>query len=1393
MAGPLHRWNRLLLCLAFILLALIPTGLVAQAQNAPTVSFPGNYGQAIGAPSWAPDDPAVAGADPDGDGIYTLTVTLPRGDYEFKVALNGTWDENYGRGGVRGGDNIPFAVATESPVTFAYNAQSHAITVTVDDVVVVMGGEPLAAPPPEPPAALGDGRFAEKAILHDSRSDAFRVPFGAVPAGTEVTLRLRTAENDVERVRLLVDTLSTESAFSQPMAQVSAADGFAWWETTFDVGATPVVHNYKFELGDGDATLYYADDAPRIYGNMPAYDGGSGAPFPARPGTDAGWDIYTYVPGFAAPSWAENAIIYQIFPDRFRNGDPTNDPQKGDFGYPEERGEIFPVSPWNTIVPDPDPNDPSNPWYATWNSTFYGGDLQGVAEKLDYLQTLGVNTIYFTPIQEAVTNHRYDARDYRAVDDNLAVRDDPAASMAWFDQFAQAVARRGMHLILDAVPNHTSSDSPMFDRYARWPEVGACEDVASAWRPWYLIEPAQPAGSGVCAGDANYRGFAGISTLPQANTADQSVIDNWLGKEGIANFWLDKEGVAGWRVDTVPDVVAVNPTFFEEYRSVVKAAHPDALLVAETWPEQAVRERVLGDEFDTTMNYRFAFSVLGFLRDTPFTETTDPQIQPFTATQFDSTLRAIQEDYPPAAFATAMNLLDSHDTNRAVRILDHDPIDYATGEPSNDFIDGRTRLALAAVLQFTLPGAPTIFYGDEVGLVGFGSDPLRDDPHNRQPYPWADEPGYDALPAWRQADPKLLGLYQELGRMRSQHSFLRTGDWTTLLTDDAGVYAYLRSDETGAAVVAINRGLESKKVTVDLHGLLPYGTRFSYDSHETDQPEVGYEGPMTFNVDNRSFRIFLTAPDVDLTRPVSPTLEAIAGGNAVTLTVGAPADLRRVVIYRSPVDGGYSEIARTMLAANNQFVDTDVQNGQTYFYRVAMLADNGMISARSDVASATPYVPITAAQLGGPVAITHTLSAITPTAVISGVVLAPGLTEAVGAAPGLRAELGLLPEGVADFTWTPGVFAGELLDGDIYTATLLPEATGQAIYKWRFSTNQGQEWTLSDSGQLKVLANADQEAPKAPFRMDPISNAPNEVSFAWRVSRPPDLAFYRICRADVTAGETGCATQIEAPKTTNIYTDTSVTTGHTYSYTVTVIDNAFNQSPPSKAITRTAELSTVQVTFRMLAPPETPPDAQIYLAGDDPAVFGAPYDPARVPLTYKGDGIWEVTVAAKDGAPLQYKYTRGSWETVEQWGTIAGYTNRQVTVSKSPENTMLIEDTATDWGNGGPDDRRGVQSWRDPLVKEVAPVPDSAGPVESVRATFSIFVSAKDAQSVIAVRDKAGATLPGTVSAQGADTFVWTPAMPLPSADNEYTATIFNVEATTPMQAPYRLNFQVLP
>ncbi|MEZ4633980.1 MAG: alpha-amylase family glycosyl hydrolase [Caldilineaceae bacterium] len=452
----------------------------------------------------------------------------------------------------------------------------------------------------------------------------------------------------------------------------------------------------------------------------------------------------------------------------------------------------------------------------------------------------------------------------------------------------------------------------------------------SPYRDWFFFNDATT-GSDECAGGATYEKWAGVSTLPQLNNTNPDVVTNWLGEDGVAMRWLRVPGVDGWRIDVVPDVVNLNPRFFEQFRDVVKAAEPDAMLYSETWFEPDVRARVLGDEFDSTMNYRFRNAVLGFLRDSDWQDG-DGTIPALDASTFDSALRALQEDYPPAAWQSAMNLLSSHDVNRALRVLDHDGIDYSSLEPVNAFEDGRNRLRLAAVLQFTLPGAPTIYYGDEVGLVGFGSDIPRDDPYNRQPFPWPDAAGYDDLPSWRQQQTDLLEHYQFLGQLRGEYSFLRTGAWTTFAAED-GLYVYGRKDDTGAAVIAVNRASEPATVDLDLTGFVPLDEDLieALPSDMAALPIVAEIAPM-------DFAIWITGPFADLSTPATPEIvSAVAGDGSAALEIDvADPTVADVIVWRSAVDGGYEAVAQLPVTApaSVTYSDEDLPNGQPVYYRV---------------------------------------------------------------------------------------------------------------------------------------------------------------------------------------------------------------------------------------------------------------------------------------------------------------------------------------------------------------------------------------------------------------------------------------------------------------------------
>ena len=678
-------------------------------------------------------------------------------------------------------------------------------------------------------------------------------------------------------------------------------------------------------------------------------------------------------------------------------------------------------------------------------------------------KTLGVTTIYFNPIFDSPSNHKYDGRDYRQVDDNLAVADDFAASNELFEQFAAEVEARGMNLILDGVPNHSSSDSPFFDKYARHDTVGACESEESPYRSWYFFDPARPAGTGACAGDVNYRGWFNVATLPQLDTANEEVVDNWLGEEGIALKWLDVPGVDGWRIDVVPDVVTINPRFFELMRQAVKAQHPDALLISETWPEDQARLRVLGDEFDSTMNYRFRLAVLGFLRDGNFDDN-DGGVPALTASEFEAALRGMQEDYPPAAFATAMNLLSSHDVNRAVRVLDHDGIDFAALAPVNDFVDGRARLALAAVLQFTLPGAPTIYYGDEVGLVGFGSDEMRDDPYNRQPYPWPDAEGYDSLPAWRQQDTDLLAHYQQLGQLRQQYSFLRTGSWDTLLVDDAGLYVFGRKDASGAAIVAVNRGDAEQAVSIDVSGYLPWGADADRSAWATRSLTVGDAGNAELHRAGHGLPDLGDGRGDRLHRAVDAGDHRDRRGQCQR-HADDPGRRQRRPLCHPALAGGWRFCGSGDAARHRptfEFTDEGLANGANYFYRVEAIGADGLRSAATESVTLTPHAVVQSVVVEEPLTIQHTLSAVEPSQETRAAVFVPSLTEITGKAPGVLVQAGWALDGSDDFTWIDGEYVTDNQGGgDVYAARLLPDAVGDYLFKWRASSTGGREWTES--------------------------------------------------------------------------------------------------------------------------------------------------------------------------------------------------------------------------------------------------------------------------------------------------------------------------------------------
>jgi alpha-glucosidase len=485
---------------------------------------------------------------------------------------------------------------------------------------------------------------------------------------------------------------------------------------------------------------------------------------------------------FKTPDWVKNAVFYQIFPDRFRNGDSTNDPvgdgKSGDILWKAWNGTIleYPAvyalkMQWTQF-----PEEPAK------GRDWFGGDLKGVQDEAQYLADLGITAIYLNPIMDSTDNHGYTVIDYESVNRYFGANErsqngtlvlDPEASLQVFKNMTTTLDKYGIKVILDGVFNHVSAKNQWFDRDDDYPTLGAFESQTSPWYDWFTFYN----------WPSSYRAWSGVLNMPEVNEVDDfknSIYGD--PNASMIKFWNDL-GVDGWRLDTGQDV---SHTFWKEFRSAYKELNPEGYIVGELFSGNA-SPWLHGDEWDSVMNYRFRDAVLAWALH--------ENVKSVTA--LDYALTSIQNDYPSEAFYTAFNLLDSHDTERALTHLRGD----------------KNRMKLAVIFQMTYPGTPVIYYGDEVGMQGLS------DPDCRRPYPWSD---MGLTP-----DTDMLAHYKKLISIRNSYSVLRTGSLSTLLVDDTNnIYALLRQDDSSnpAAVLVYNNGANQTSVTLNVTGLLPEGT-----------------------------------------------------------------------------------------------------------------------------------------------------------------------------------------------------------------------------------------------------------------------------------------------------------------------------------------------------------------------------------------------------------------------------------------------------------------------------------------------------------------------------------------------------------------------------------------
>ena len=1178
---------------------------------------------------WDNANPATAMAS-QGGGVYEFASSIPSpGSYQYKAVRTGTWDAIGADGrGINASTAAFETTLTDQNVTFTVDALAGRVRVEVEE------------PPPVPGP---DDDVWWDGLGHNTRDDLYRVPGGAVTTGVPVTLRFRTYHNDVTEVLVRVWSTQALAQTLYPMELVATTDdepfGYDYWQATLPAQDVQTVLYYRFIVRDGTDEDFYEDDD--------LFDGAWGMAYDDSP--DYSFQIDVYLPEFETPDWMKDAVVYQLFPDRFYNGDHKNDARRRDPTVYDN-----PVLPknWNDlpegycrayvgVTCDEEP----------MGRDFFGGDLQGVKDKLGYLADLGVTAIYFNPVFMAPSNHLYDTTDYSQIDSYFG-------SMGTFQSLVNQARKHGIHIILDGVFNHTSSDSIYFDKYSRYNTVGAYESQDSAYYDWYTFYEWPD----------SYNSWWGFDSLPVL-TEIQAVRDFIYGAEAsVARQWI-KHGIGGWRLDVAPDK---SHEFWAEFRPSVKSADPDAIIIGELWDDAS--EWVLGDELDTTMNYRFRRALLGFLNG----DMNDPNqgaIRGLNPDQFNSVLQSIKEDYPPPAYETAMNLVGTHDTQRILWALTPGDRNREGKEFNLDNLaEGKAKQKLLAIMQMTMPGAPTIYYGDEVGLTG------DTDPDDRRPFPWND------------IDAGMLAHYQLLTGLRNEYGYLRTGSFDRLYThNDDGTYAYGRKDLTGAAVVAINQSDEPRSLTINLAGYLPEGTVLADALSGAAYTVTGEQ--FVVDVAERWGAVLITPPGIDLTPPDAPAgLLAAVGDGSVDLTWDSVPGAAGYYVYRSPVSGGGYERLNGSPVTETAYTDGTVVNGRLYYYVVTAVDDPGNESGRSSEISALPHLTIGWANLQEPPSIVHTISALNPTENIYGQVWIDGHTDLPGPTEGLIAQVGFGPywsDPTVDpgWTWVDAVFNVDAGNNDEFRGQLLPEALGTYDYAYRYSTTGGALWIYADkdgtdngydpaqAGDLTVVSSGDTTPPAVPENLHLLEASPSFIQLAWDAVPDADLYRYEVYHGDAAGGPYVKLANVLAPAVE--YTDMNVVRDATYYYVVLAADISFNQSAFSDELAATAQARPVQVTFNATLPDTTPDGDDIYVAGS----FNG-WDPAGTLMTRTGL-FATVTLELDEGTRIEYKYTRGSWTYVEKDADCNEIGNRTATILYGTDGTMALDDIVLNWRNTG--------------------------------------------------------------------------------------------------------------
>lgn len=664
-----------------------------------------------------------------------------------------------------------------------------------------------------------------KDALFTDETDSFRFP-SEPEEGDEVVLLFRTAANNAD----VVSYIEAGSSSGSAMIKTDTDNLFDYYEYRLKTGSSPI--KYCFSVRKGDELCYYSRLGP--VGQYP----------------DAGW--FTIVPGFSTPNWAKGAVMYQIFVDRFCNGDHSNDVVNDEYLYIGRR--VMAVNDWEKY---PDQFDVGS---------FYGGDLKGVWDKLDYLENLGVEVIYLNPIFVSPSNHKYDCQDYDYIDPHYGViikdggetltaeasdnrgatrymvrttdQENLKASNEFFARFVEEIHKRGMKVILDGVFNHCGSFHKWLDGERIYElsgkyEPGAFESENSPYQSFFKFFDAE------WPYNESYDGWWGHATLPKLNYEGSETLCRYI--LDIAAKWVSKPYNAdGWRLDVAADLghsSQFNHKFWKDFRKAVKAANPNAIVLAEHYGDPSAW--LQGDEWDTVMNYDAFMEPVSWFLTGMEKHSDEKNLRLFgDGETFFRSMNYHMSRMMTGSLLTAMNQLSNHDHSRFLtrtsmktgRTSTEGPLAASDGISYGIFREG-------VMIQMTWPGAPAIYYGDEAGVCGWT------DPDNRRTYPWGNE------------NLELIEFHRYMTELHRTIPALRLGSLKPLLAGDH-LIAYGRFINDSICAVAISNHTAEQDI------LIPVWQLGMKDGETMSRVMLTYEsgynvGKISFTVEHGSVRVLM--------------------------------------------------------------------------------------------------------------------------------------------------------------------------------------------------------------------------------------------------------------------------------------------------------------------------------------------------------------------------------------------------------------------------------------------------------------------------------------------------------------------------------------------------------